>query len=451
MKLFYARSWDQSIVRRSLVLFALIAPAIFLNFLLLYVASQILLPESFGIFYLSITTINILFAPSAVLNFVYMRYIAKTKVQDGLSAAFVAINYITRIVYKWGGLFSIATFLFLSSLAYWLDVQSFFVILLITLIAYTSYIADVGRAALMALQRVLYFGLYSASWMAARFILGLAGIYFIGTVWSALTGILFSGILVFLVFFLRLPHHDKEVSAVHAHLPRPLTIMPVALGYGLFAALSHVDLFVTYLLVDNHGLGIFSSSALLPKAILVLTFPIVQMLFPILVIDTGVARLRFIMLVKGVIATLIAAGTVALIINMVSNHLCGGFLGIPQCSHSLLTTMLLSILPLSVLRVLVVAQIARGLSWHPTTLIIPIIVYLFFTLFTARTLDDIAWQFMVFAYIALFYYMVLCSFTTTVLMPTSQTTEESSLNVIPDSASSLQPSETSGKGLPHEH
>src|SRR5690554_5084889 len=122
---------QNSILRRSLLLLAFTVPAAALNLGLIYAANLLLDHVAFGIFYLAVTIVNVLFAPSQVLSFFYSRALVQINAQHGESVARAAILELAWRLSIAGLVLSAIAAAGLWALGELLSVQSFKLILLI--------------------------------------------------------------------------------------------------------------------------------------------------------------------------------------------------------------------------------------------------------------------------------------------------------------------------------
>lgn len=193
--------WNQSVLRRAILLLLFTFPAAALNLAFTYTASHFLSPGDFGIFYTAITAINILFAPATVVNLFFSRFVATAFARHGKEEGKAAVATMLLVVSKWIILASMACLALVGAAGFANDLFSPTVGTLIVVIVATSYFAECGRIILQGEHRFVRLGIYTLGWMTARFVFGLAGLWLFGTVWGALAGVVLSAPIIFILFF----------------------------------------------------------------------------------------------------------------------------------------------------------------------------------------------------------------------------------------------------------
>lgn len=73
------RPYHDSVIRRAVILLALVVPAFAANMLIHYGAAALLAPDQFGVFYVANAISNVLFSGSLVLNMVFTRYLVSVE------------------------------------------------------------------------------------------------------------------------------------------------------------------------------------------------------------------------------------------------------------------------------------------------------------------------------------------------------------------------------------
>ena len=368
-----AEGYGESVVRRSAVVGVFALAAFGFNFLLLYLAARLLNVEGFGVLYLANTVANVLFAPAVIINLFLTRHLTNTVHAGGLGAGEAAFHRILRAVSLWGGGLALMVLAALMGAGSLVGIASPVIVALVVADAYTSYLADTARAVLQSRRQALGVGIYSVVWMGLRFMFCMVGILLTGTVWGGLIGVILSAVSV-LGGFLWLDRNPAEHMVVRPPTPlaklRIVSILPFAASYGVFVALSYLDILVAYLRLDEAQMGVYSASSVLPKAVLVATMPIMQMLFPILIGSRdGHSFSRPMAWKAGIVAGSAALGG-SLTLYLGDSILCAGSLGVRSCSTVAMDAMLPSVIGLCLLRMLVLVQFARGHDRHPMLLAI---------------------------------------------------------------------------------
>jgi hypothetical protein len=408
------RPYEHSVIRRAMLLGILIVPAFGANFLVQYLAAALWPAESYGIFYVAWTLGNILLSGSLILNVFFTRHIASILRASGRPAAFAMLRRIESLVLRWGAVFSLAAFAVLQLAGARLGAQSWLVLLLTVLDSYTAYVVDLGRVMLQSLRQTLWLGFYSLVWMVARLLLFVLAVMTVGTVASALAGVVLASLGFIVAFHLWVSRNMAGGTEALPPLPRLAALLPVAAGYGLLMLLSNLDILLGYVLLSQSDLGIYSGSSVFPKGLLVLLMPVLQMLFPMM-LDEHLGRAsgqdarddapKVMRRTGGLVVAL--AGLGAASVWLLSGLLCGGW-GIRLCSTPTLGILLLSVLPLAVLRFLVLFQLARGRDRLALWLFAPTAVYVAVALLAGRGIDTMAQQYVTFSVATAVLFAVIC-------------------------------------------
>ncbi len=90
-----------------------------------------------------------------------------------------------------------------------------------------------------------------------------------------------------------------------------------------------------------------------------------------------------------------------------SDPLCGGAYGFQHCRGGIMTLLGLAAIPLCLLRVLVVGELARGRDWHPFLLILPTAAYVAYVQSSELDAEGLAKAYLMFTYALLFFYAAL--------------------------------------------
>ena len=352
--------YQQSIVRRTLILSSLVVPGFAANFFVYFFTAQLLPADQFGLFYVALTIGNVLFSGSNILNAFLTRHLVHVGETDGYGAIVPTTLLLERRIVIAGAAISAAVFLGFLAGSKQIGVQSPVIILLIVLDAYTAYVTDLGRVLLQSLRKTLALGLYTTVWMFVRFGLCIAGILLFHAVWGALAGIVLSAVLVSVLFHVWIFRQAGGRDDPGPMILNLLSLLPAAIGYGLMVLVSNLDVLLGYFLLGQTDLGVYSASSVFPKAALVVVTPLLQMLIPAMVgADPG--KRPFIVVaarIGGVMFALAAVGSA--LVWLVSEQICGSRFGLKLCAPPLLDILLISVVPLTLLRTLVVIEFARG-------------------------------------------------------------------------------------------
>jgi hypothetical protein len=228
------------------------------------------------------------------------------------------------------------------------------------------------------------------------------------TVWGALSGIVLSATLVIAVFhvwILNIARDRPDPASVTLPL---LTLVPAATGYGLMVVVSNLDVLFGYLVLSTTDLGVYSASSVFPKAALVVITPLLQMLIPAMIgIDPSKRPFNVIVMrIGGVILVLTLGGSS--LVWLLSHQLCGSRWGLKLCEPPILAILLISVVPLSLLRTLVVIEFARGRELLLLWLIVPAVAYSLYAWIARPGMNGLATGFSLFSIIAFLFFATVC-------------------------------------------
>jgi hypothetical protein len=110
---------------------------------------------------------------------------------------------------------------------------------------------------------------------------------------------------------------------------------------------------------------------------LVVTLPLAQILLPAMMAtkSSNTDSRKFVFKSGAAMASVTTGGILG--VALLSGFVCGGRWGVKLCDPSLLYVLLVSVVPLSVLRILVLFQFARHRDWLASWLVVPMLVYLY--------------------------------------------------------------------------
>jgi O-antigen/teichoic acid export membrane protein len=396
--------YQQSIIRRTIILSGLVLPGFAANFFVYFFTAALLPADQFGLFYVALTIGNVLYSGSNILNAFLTRHLVRVGETMGRDAIAPTALRLERHIVLIGAILSTALFLSFLVATKQIGVQSPVIILLIVLDAYTAYVTDLGRVMLQGLRKTVALGLYTTGWMFLRFGLCIAGIMLFHTVWGALTGIVASAVVAFAVFhawILRTTRGRSDPGPLALHL---FTLLPAATGYGLMVLVSNLDVLVGYFVLGETDLGIYSASSVFPKAVLVVITPLLQMLIPTMV-GADPSKRPFIVVAARIGGVILAMTTVgSALVWLLSDQVCGSRFGLKLCVPSILSILLISVVPLALLRTLVIVEFARGRERILLWLIVPAVAYGLFVWRSAPGIDELAAGFSIFSIIAFVFF-----------------------------------------------
>ena len=362
-----------SVIRRSsyIMIFFLVGHAFY--YLLVLAANLKLDPAGFGRFYLGWVTLNILVAPGAVLTLSLTTHFAEINRTTGVDGVIAATKSIATKLLPWAIAIVLVAelLLFLSGMAVGAD--STVMIGLLPLTALSSIMVDTLRAAYQGMLKFLWFGISWPLWCLAQFLFGTAGLSITGAPWAAFLGMFVANCLTLILLLWSLwwagGHHstqaEKPIIGATVITRSLRDMLPLCAALAVIVVLTNADVLMAYLKLSSVALGAYSASAVLPKAIVTATQPVVQVILPIATtIRDDAAKVREAMFkAVGMTFTLAACGAFAL--WLLSDQACGGRFGIKFCQPGVLTTLALAAIAISVIRTTAIADVLAGRKWRP--------------------------------------------------------------------------------------
>ena len=274
----FFKNEKRSVFRKAFRVFIFTLPAYMANLGLLYMAPRLVNGETFGVFFLSNTIINWMFAPAIIISMFLLRDITDPeKIREAGSLPLMA-NTVIHLVAKW----SVVAMLSLGGLSVFvasiMGISSIYIIPLIFMITSLAYVGESFRAYFQSTNSFLLLGSFNMSWMVSRFLLGSTGLYVFQTAWGGLFGILLALTMVFFVYYRKFIHLNtalNENEHPNHYIPPKFTgMLPGMLSYSSLILTCNIDILVGYFVLDSSMLGIYSASSVLAKAILILAFPL---------------------------------------------------------------------------------------------------------------------------------------------------------------------------------
>jgi hypothetical protein len=365
------------------------------HYLLLATGTRLLAPQVFGLFFTSISLINVILTPGIVLTLVFAQQFAGLAATAGVDAVRAELKRTLGVALRWGGIVAAASALVLAALGALVGIQSFAVVLLAPAVSLAVFLFETIRVAFQGLRRFAWFGTVWVAWRALQCLLAAAAFYYVGTVWSGLAGILLATLVVSLLMLLALSPRAPLPERVHAPTIGTGMVVPFVVGYGLFTLLANADVLVAYLVLTRDELGVYAASSILPKAIVTATQPVAQVVLPVIVAQTAADASVRASALKGAVAALAlgALGWVALTVG--EDFVCDGRFGLSSCNGTLLRTLALAAVPLGMLRVFIVTSLASGARWQPIVQLLGLSVFSVVALQLPRGAYALAWQYLV--------------------------------------------------------
>lgn len=371
-----------SVIRSSLVVtFFFVAGQAFF-YLLVFAANRILDPVGFGRFYTAWAALNVLAAPGSVLSTMLVGHFAAIYRTGSAAAVTSALRAISSSFVPWVGVATIASVVILNLAGVIVGVDALALTVLVPLTAAASFVVEMVRAAYQGMRRFAWFGASWFAWCIGQCVLGVVGLALTGAVWAAYAGMLGAGIATLIALTMLLGASARPVSGTGPTDPKPPRVdwrsaLSFCTSFGGLVLFNNADIFVAYLTMDAAHLGAYAAAAVLPKAILTATQPIVQTIFPIVVHLHGTARQSSSAVTKAVGLALALASAGAVFLWVTGDSVCGGGHGIRFCSDSLMTILAAAAIPLAAVRVWTTADLGRHLYSLP---LLSVPVFLLFML-----------------------------------------------------------------------
>lgn len=359
-----ARSMQHSVVRRSIAVTMAFVVGNLFYYALLIAANRLLGIGSFGRFYTALSMLNVLYIPAVVLTFMLVRHFTTLNTASGFGAVVGELSLILKQHGLVGAALVAVLIVALVLLGSVIGVTAVQILVLVPCIALSLYIFEIARA---ALQGALDFVSYSVAWIgcrAAQFVLAIGAILWLGTAWAGLAGILVASAVSACLLLVVIYRRAGTTKAATASSFRVGPALPFILEYGLFIIVNNIDVLIAYFLLPKEQLGIYAATSVLPKAIISVTQPVSQVMLPVLTASTELWRGRRTALLKAFVVCAGIAVVGAAVLSFGRSLACHEGMGIRSCNTDLLVWLALAAIPLSLVRVLVVAGLATGNRRH---------------------------------------------------------------------------------------
>ena len=384
---------ESSIVRRTVVLCAFVAPGLLLNFGLNLVASHLLELATFGVFYVSITMVAAFSAPVAVLTFFVSREIVLFLDTGPRAEAYAyALSLLKSSALVVAALFAGALVVLLT-LGEFFDVSATIVVWMIAFNVLAASAVDISRGVVQGFRSIVGLGGFSFGWMALRFALGVGGIYWLGTAWGGLAGTAVAGLLAFGGFSVWLVRSAGPVSATTrptAWLARVYGTWPLVIGYALTMLVGFADVLVAFIVLERAGVAVYAANSVLPKTLLAASFPVLQVMFPLAIATHIRNEVASRQLLRGVLATLAICIAGGATIYVLRGGLCGGGFGVQNCRGDALPYLLAGTLFACLFRVVTLNALARGRNAMVLLLVPVTVAAAGFAFFNVNSADELA-------------------------------------------------------------
>lgn len=362
-----ATSTRYSVIRRSLIVVILVILGQAFNYLLILLANRSLNAAAFGRFYAAWATINILATPATVLSLVATRYFAEAFRREAESGIRLALFRVTRSLAPWLLVGVVATEIVFFAAGRQIA-DSWLLALLLPVTAGSYFAVEIVRAVLPAMLRGTLFGAAFFIWCAAQCALALVALLLAHSVWSIYAGIFVANILALVAIVALVFHLSRNATQlpVDPNKPPPFELseaLPFCSAYVGFVLLNNADILIAYFLFSSVQLGAYSAAAVLPKAIVMVTQPIAQVVLPLLVATEGKVALVRRAVWRAIGLTVVLGSVGAAFLSLASPLICSGRFGIRYCDPTLMTTLAVAAVLLAIVRVAITVDLGQRLYW----------------------------------------------------------------------------------------
>jgi O-antigen/teichoic acid export membrane protein len=392
---------NESVVRRGLFFIAMVFFGFIFNYLLHYFASGALNLHEFGIFYESIVIVNLATVPAIVFGMYFTRYVANIKDKEKASAEI--INYISIIKRK-GIKVLLVLILVIISISIFIKIKALLLYLIIVPVIYGSYLKEALISAFEAANKMVFTGVFIMSMLFLRFLFGVSFLIIGGTVWFGMLGIMVSYYLTFFIFY-RYLAADGFSGAPNFKIEL-WNMKSFILSFSVVSLIMYLDIVLAYFVLDAAELSMYASSSVLPKGLLLFTLPLTKVIYPMIASNNLPHTKNYwsiVLKMLGIMLFVSISGTAVLI--FFSELFTESMLSINYSNIEVFKIIAISIVPLTLLRSLVTISLARGNDKGPLLLIIPVLLYVIYTMGESRDLQQFAHEFVLFSIITLVYYI----------------------------------------------
>ena len=349
-----------SIVRRSAGVTAAFLFGHAFNYAMMLAANWILGAGSFGIFYTTVLIITVVMSPMVGITVVMSRRLADVNAAEGNDQVLAITRSILGLCARWGipGVITIGVMLALSSRTF--GIEAWQVMMLIPPAVLALISVEVMRA---SFQSMLLFSWSSVLWVvsqATQFALAIAGLLLIGKVWAGIAGILAGAALASLVFG---RWFQGRSAPTQASLDTPQFVgiaqeIPMIASYSFFILFNNIDILLAYVFLPRSALDFYAASALLPKAIITSTFPIAQVVLPVIVEQKTTELPIGLSVVKAVGMVVVSAAAISAILWFAVPLIQKSALAVRGLDFDTMVILSVGAIGLSTLRILVVVELA---------------------------------------------------------------------------------------------
>lgn len=376
-----------SVLRRSGLVLGLFVIGLTLCYTLLAVANRNLAAQEFGLFYIAWTLINVASTPGAVVTTFLAAAFARLNAHGGAAMVVGGYRVVEKQAWRWGLVVAALAIVSMYVGARIINAQPIAVIILVPLITLGIFWLETVRAALQGMLSFVKSGLGWITYHLLDLIICGGALMAFGTVASGLMGMLLATFLAAILMRIVL---CAGITADNAHpdMPALATIRQSVrdiVGVSVFAVVANADILIAYLALPPGQLGVYTASAMLPKAVVSLTQPVAQVALALTAGRQDGAG-QVMVLVKSLLAVAVvttgAWGAIVIGVPILTQY----GLEIRHLDYSILSALAAAAVPVSLFRIMLLVDLARA-RWQ-MFLIEFIFSATFFVVVMLRPLDN---------------------------------------------------------------
>jgi hypothetical protein len=275
-----------SIVRRSTGVTIVYLIGHGFNYALILVANRVLDVGGFSLFYATILAMTVALSPIIAATFVITRVFADVAAKRGQAQVAALTARLVLVCLQWGCPAAFVSGLALAAMAPWVGIEAWPVLLLFPAVVLALVVFEILRA---SFQSLLLFKWASAVWFVcqvAQVVLAASALVVFGKVWPGVAGVFAGVALTCGLFVPRFIRHAGAASEPSAPLLGAIDFareLRMILSYSLFVLMNNLDILVGYWWLSPAASDVYAASSLLPKAIVTATFPVAQVVLPVIV------------------------------------------------------------------------------------------------------------------------------------------------------------------------
>jgi O-antigen/teichoic acid export membrane protein len=332
-----------------------------LNYAMMLAANRILGDSGFGLFYTAVLIVNVAMAPSMALLLVMGRVLADAGATLGRPAVARVTLRLLAFCLRWGLPAAAASAMLLIAGGMLLGIRTWPILVLIPATVLSLVIVEILRVSFQSLLLFRWSSALFVASVAAQFTFVVLGLVMCRRVWPGILGILVGTVLVALAFAPWFVRQARRAAIATAGIAVPYRQeVPLVISYSLFVLVNNMDILLAYWVLPRAALDVYAASALLPKAIVTATFPVAQIVLPVIVERRADGlSIRYPLLKAITMATamgVVAAGALWVLIPFVQQSP----FAVRGLDMHVMTTLAIGAVGVSAARVLVVGEIALG-------------------------------------------------------------------------------------------